>query len=481
MIWKPHPGFQQAALALDTDEGLIGGAAGPGKSDVLLYGGLRDIGHPESRQLFLRKTYPELREMMDRSLRTFRSLGATWHEADKRWVFPSGATYEFGYCATYRDVTRYQGQEFTGIRFDEVGLIAEERIWTFLLSRLRSTDPTLRVEQRGSANPGGAGHAWLRRRFILPCDWGRRIYTDPETGLTRGFVPGRVRDNPSLSARYVRHLMAQPDRVRRALLNGDWNAGQGLALEELDPARHVIAPFPIPGHWNVFAGFDWGYRHPWWLAAIAASPDGDLFVFDAIKGRGQLPHEIARTIRERLPHVSLPFVWAGHDVFHDHKARGENTPTIADAMSEEGLACTPANISRIAGLNELRRVLAWRGTDLSDPRAPRDGTPRLRFFRTPPVLALYDQLQTIVIDENRPEDALKVDADPDTGEGGDDGYDALRYAIASRPLDSPTDTGPDLSAFDPLMLAADCERLTRSRGGTFKLTGPAHDAWEVFL
>jgi hypothetical protein len=28
---------------------------------------------------------------------------------------------------------------------------------------------------------------------------------------------------------------------------------------------------------------------------------------------------------------------------------------------------------------------------------------------------------------------LKVDANPETGEGGDDGYDALRVAMASRP------------------------------------------------
>jgi hypothetical protein len=32
-----------------------------------------------------------------------------------------------------------------------------------------------------------------------------------------------------------------------------------------------------------------------------------------------------------------------------------------------------------------------------------------------------------------PEDVLKVDADPITGDGGDDDYDETRYALASRP------------------------------------------------
>ena len=32
-----------------------------------------------------------------------------------------------------------------------------------------------------------------------------------------------------------------------------------------------------------------------------------------------------------------------------------------------------------------------------------------------------------------PEDVLKVEADPITGDGGDDDYDETRYALASRP------------------------------------------------
>jgi hypothetical protein len=37
------------------------------------------------------------------------------------------------------------------------------------------------------------------------------------------------------------------------------------------------------------------------------------------------------------------------------------------------------------------------------------------------------------VDPNRSEDVLKMDSSPDTGEGGDDAYDCLRYGVmASR-------------------------------------------------
>jgi hypothetical protein len=39
----------------------------------------------------------------------------------------------------------------------------------------------------------------------------------------------------------------------------------------------------------------------------------------------------------------------------------------------------------------------------------------------------------MVVDPDDMEDVLKVDSNPETGEGGDDGYDALRVGMASRP------------------------------------------------
>ena len=99
-LWRPHPGPQTVFLAAGEFEALYGGAAGGGKSDALLYGGLRQIRVPKYRALLLRQSFPELRDLMDRAGALFPQLGAVWSEQQKRWRFPSGATYEFieGIC-----------------------------------------------------------------------------------------------------------------------------------------------------------------------------------------------------------------------------------------------------------------------------------------------------------------------------------------------------------------------------------------------
>ncbi|GIW50781.1 MAG: hypothetical protein KatS3mg081_0136 [Gemmatimonadales bacterium] len=114
-------------------------------------------------------------------------------------------------------------------------------------------------------------------------------------------------------------------------------------------------------------------------------------------------------------------------------------------------------MDRRHGLNTLRHYLAWRG------RAPNgtDGTPRLRFMRTEGNLWLFDQLESMVCDPDDPEDVLKQNADWETGEGGDDGYDSLRYAIASRPLPAPPQDDEPFDAWSPEALRAEYERKFR--------------------
>jgi hypothetical protein len=382
VLWRPHEGPQRRFLASPAYEALYGGAAGGGKSDALLYGALRQVGHPSYRALLLRRTYPELRELMDRSLLTFRQLGAEWNEAGKRWTFPSGATVEFGYAETYKDVLRYQGQEFTYIGWDELGLCAEERMWLFLLTRNRASAPGLILQARGSANPGGPGHAWLKKRFVLPCGIdGARAYTDPATGLSRAYVPARLADNPTLlknDPAYMRRLMAQPERTRRQLLDGDWDAGDGLALEELTRAQHLVAPFEVPDRWYQWGAFDWGYRHPFSFGHFAADEDGNVYLVNAVHGRGLLPAQIAERVRDTIATDQLRTVVAGHDCWADHKARGERVPTIAEAFAAAGIhlsqgehlaqggAQQPAPVSRVA----RRRGPARRHAGVSADAAP---------------------------------------------------------------------------------------------------------------
>lgn len=438
VLWAPHEGPQSTFLASAAYEVLYGGAAGGGKSDALLFGGLRQIDHPEYKALILRRTFPELQDLMDRAHGVFTQLGGVWNEREKRYTFPSGATYGFGYCETYKDVLQYQGKAFTYIAVDEIGQWPEERMWTYLMSRNRSASAGLTMQMRASANPGGVGHAWLKRRFISQCPpTGEIVHVADKTGETtsRAFVQAFLSDNPTLMQNdpgYARRLAQLPELEYKWLAQGDWDAGAGLGLADLSRAKHYIPAQPIPEHWQWFGAFDWGYAHPFSFGLFAADEDGTVYLVDSCSGRRMQPPEIADRIHDLLRSHGLTadrlrYTVAGHDCWADVRARAENIPTVFEHFVRLGLPLVKANISRVSGVQNIRRYLAF----------TKDSPPRFVLMQSESNRRVFETLESVVSDPDHPEDILKVDAD-ENGEGGDDAYDMVRYGLASRPIAAPT-------------------------------------------
>ena len=85
------------ALLSRADELFYGGAAGGGKSDLVI--GLATELHKHS--VIFRRVYPNLKEIMRRA-REIIGDDANENKSDKIWMFPDGKTLEFG-AVQYED------------------------------------------------------------------------------------------------------------------------------------------------------------------------------------------------------------------------------------------------------------------------------------------------------------------------------------------------------------------------------------------
>ena len=112
IIFKPNDGPQTQFLASMEQEVFYGGARGGGKSYAMLVDPLRYCHKTHHSALLLRRSMPELRDLISHSQRLYTRAfpGAKWREQEKEWRFPSGARVEFGYAENITDALRYQGQ-----------------------------------------------------------------------------------------------------------------------------------------------------------------------------------------------------------------------------------------------------------------------------------------------------------------------------------------------------------------------------------
>ncbi len=162
---------QAAFLLLDTPEAMYGGQVAGGKSEALLIAALQYVDDYPTASLILRRSYRDLDKpggLMFRSREWLSGTDAHWDGINHRWIFPSGATLNFGFIEHAGDEQKFQSSEYTTVCYDELTHFKLHE-YLYLFSRMRRLKGTpVPLRMRSGTNPGGPGHEWVRKRFELP-------------------------------------------------------------------------------------------------------------------------------------------------------------------------------------------------------------------------------------------------------------------------------------------------------------------------
>lgn len=385
-----------------------GGARGGGKSwAVREKARLLALRWAGIRILIVRRTYAELERNHIRYLRSMLHGIAEYNSARKCFEFPNGSLIEFMYCERDADLDRLQGSEYDVIFVDEATQLTE--------TQLRSLLPCVRAVNRlpkriyYTCNPGGPGHAYIRRLFV------EKRYEQGENPDDYAFIQALVTDNVALmraNPDYVKLLDALPEKQKAAWRYGSWDVYEGQFFDEFRDAKehykdrlftHVIESFEPPANWRYYRSYDFGYNKPFSVGWWAVDFDGVLYRILELYGCTKEPDvgvrwtadqqfaEVARIEREHpylrgrsVTGVADPAIWT----------KDGSGVSIAERAAAHGIYFTPGNNDRINGWMQCRYRLQF----------DEQGVPQMYVFencsafrRTVPAL-LYDSTRVEDVD-----------------------------------------------------------------------------------
>jgi hypothetical protein len=252
-IWTPNPGPQTMALESQADELFYGGAAGGGKSDLLL--GLAALNHQYS--IIFRRVFPSLRGIIERSRKLYNSQNTT-HQKDSYneqlhlWRLANGKIIEFGSIQYLKDIENYRGNPHDFYGFDEITEFLKF-MYQFPTAWNRSTIPGQRSRVVATGNPPSNQDGqwvidywgpWLDPHHPNPAEPGELrwfVSLDGESKewpdstpfdykgelvipRSRTFIPALLSDNPyQEGTNYRSVLQSMPEPFRSQMLYGDFN------------------------------------------------------------------------------------------------------------------------------------------------------------------------------------------------------------------------------------------------------------------
>lgn len=329
IVIAPQKGSQEVAFNSTADVIIYGGAAGSGKSHLLMMHPLPNMDDPNFHGIFFRRVTRQL-----------LGAGGLWSESKKMYspfrpkvkeqatqqIFPAGGTLTFSHMEHEKNCEDHQGLQYTFVGFDELTHFTE-RQFTYLLSRLRS-EAKRDSYCMASCNPDADSWVlnwiewWLddegypdpekqgKLRYYLVID-DKPVFADTQEELMEAypdqckiynpiddeytlvrpksitFIGGTIFDNPILiknNPSYLAELNSLPKVEKARLLHGNWYAREEGSsffkrewLEEVDvvPPRSVCCR-----GWDKAGSVPSDtYRYPDYTASIKMHKDPDGIVY----------------------------------------------------------------------------------------------------------------------------------------------------------------------------------------------------------
>lgn len=518
---------QLEALNSEADLLCYGGAAGGGKTEYLLVDAAAEFRNTNLRAILFRESFPQLRDIIRKAYRIYKKYPyfGKYNKTDHVWSFPTNASevadprniervaawqdgkqftadgqralaplYIDGHCASVAfafidndDRTEdHQGQEYSWVGFDESTHHTEYQI-QYLLTRLRSTDPTLKLRMRLATNPGGDGHVFHMKVFIgevcphcYPLSPRARkpfkIYKDArwsdgtplsqvidgvEITYTTQFIPAKLSDHSLFGAgnvKYKAQLRMQRPTTAKALEEGCWaqfegqyftcwEENRGVMFDESSqafiipkPDMRMMVPWedvpPIEYWWPHFTGTDYGFTISSCAAYLCVRtpkdewfPSGRVYVVDEYCEPGRLAEDVADDLLRKWFLMEDKGVW----VVPDRPRAIQAWFLSPDADNETGVKDGQGiSITRMAQMNAKMRPYGMGFVKAANERE--GGWQHIfRMLRSGELVIVGDRCPKLVEaipsrirDEKKFDDIKKMPGDP-----LDDCVDAIRYATYS--------------------------------------------------
>jgi len=371
------------------------------------------------------------------------SLPHNYREQAQSIEFDNGSLVILGNFKDEKDIDKYLGLEYDLIYVMECNQLTRSKIIN-IESCLRTNKTNWRPRLYLDTNPGGISHVEHKRIFVEPWKIENKIKAfrgyigikqiAKELNMTleqleksreteTRYIHSTVDDNKFIDSGYKLYLEKLVGWQRMAWLEGSWEFMAGAFFNNFYTDTHVYpnaqTDFNPRAVTRWFGGLDYGFSHPNAFTLGCEDENGNIFIVATYSASSTLIEEHAANIKDLcslhgLNIEDLEFIAAGKDCFRVDK----DGSTVATEYQERGILLTATHIDRINAWSQVAEVFG----DIQHQIRP-------RCFIHRNCAELIQQIQAAQSDPKKPNDILKMNADPETGEGGDDCLESFRNMI----------------------------------------------------